>query len=203
VLPLKGGAWSQGNCSSDPSLRALPPPAHERTGLVCYGHGPFQDLPWLSWQEPGEKRAVAEAAVEADPRWHGWWEMGFSGSTAGADESRPPCRLSSAPASSSGITGVTTSSKGKLVLAAEPRIPCRASWLSTRIDLAIDGADEVEPHFQFDQAGGRRLPCPGKAGGLGGLSVFVVVVDASKLVEAPEFGVSLLPVEVLPSAWRR
>jgi len=97
------------------------------------------------------------------------------------------------------ITGVTTSFQGE-VLAAELGIPLKSLNAISRIDLAIDGADEVDPHFQLIKGGGachvQEKLVARRA------ERFVVVVDASKLVETLNLGF-LLPVEVLPGAWRQ
>jgi ribose 5-phosphate isomerase A len=141
------------------------------------------------------KQAVAEAAVE---QIHDGMVLGLgSGSTAalmiralGAKLQRGELR---------DITGVTTSFQGE-VLAAELGIPLKSLNASERIDLAIDGADEVDPWFQLIKGGGachvqEKLVARRAAR-------FVVVVDASKLVERLNLGF-LLPVEVLPGAWRQ
>jgi ribose 5-phosphate isomerase A len=97
------------------------------------------------------------------------------------------------------ITGVTTSFQGE-VLAAELGIPLQSLNAVDRIDLAIDGADEVDPAFQLIKGGGachvqeKLVAVRAKR--------FVVVVDASKLVDTLNLGF-LLPVEVLPGAWRQ
>jgi ribose 5-phosphate isomerase A len=97
------------------------------------------------------------------------------------------------------ITGVTTSFQGE-VLAAELGIPLQSLNAVSRIDLAIDGADEVDPALQLIKGGGachvqeKLVACRADR--------FVVVVDASKLVETLNLGF-LLPVEVLPGAWRQ
>jgi ribose 5-phosphate isomerase A len=97
------------------------------------------------------------------------------------------------------ITGVTTSFQGE-VLAAELGIPLKSLNAISRIDLAIDGADEVDPHFQLIKGGGachvQEKLVARRA------ERFVVVVDATKLVETLNLGF-LLPVEVLPGAWRQ
>ncbi len=97
------------------------------------------------------------------------------------------------------ITGVTTSFQGE-VLAAELGIPLQSLNAVDRIDLAIDGADEVDPAFQLIKGGGachvqeKLVAVRAKR--------FVVVVDATKLVDTLNLGF-LLPVEVLPGAWRQ
>jgi ribose 5-phosphate isomerase A len=97
------------------------------------------------------------------------------------------------------ITGVTTSFQGE-VLAAELGIPLKSLNAIDRIDLAIDGADEVDPSFQLIKGGGachvQEKLVARRA------QRFVVVVDATKLVDRLNLGF-LLPVEVLPGAWRQ
>ena len=97
------------------------------------------------------------------------------------------------------IVGVTTSFQGE-VLAAQLGIPLRSLNAVDRIDLAIDGADEVDPSFQLIKGGGachvqeKLVACRADR--------FVVVVDSTKLVNRLNLGF-LLPVEVLPGAWRQ
>jgi len=141
------------------------------------------------------KQAVAEAAVE---QIHDGMVLGLgSGSTAalmiqalGAKLQRGELR---------DIVGVTTSFQGE-VLAAELGIPLRSLNAIERIDLAIDGADEVDPSFQLIKGGGachvQEKLVARRA------DRFVVVVDVTKLVERLNLGF-LLPVEVLPGAWRQ
>ena len=95
------------------------------------------------------------------------------------------------------IVGVTTSFQGE-VLAAELGIPLRALNAIDRIDLAIDGADEVDPSFQLIKGGGachvQEKLVADRA------ERFIVVVDSTKLVQCLNLDF-LLPVEVLPGAW--
>jgi len=95
------------------------------------------------------------------------------------------------------IVGVTTSFQGE-VLAAELGIPLRALNAIDRIDLAIDGADEVDPAFQLIKGGGachvQEKLVADRA------ERFIVVVDSTKLVQRLNLDF-LLPVEVLPGAW--
>lgn len=97
------------------------------------------------------------------------------------------------------ITGVTTSFQGE-VLAAELGIPLQSLNAIQRIDLAIDGADEVDPALQLIKGGGachvQEKLVARRA------DRFVVVVDGSKLVDTLNLAF-LLPVEVLPGAWRQ
>ncbi|KEF43005.1 MAG: ribose 5-phosphate isomerase [Cyanobium sp. CACIAM 14] len=99
----------------------------------------------------------------------------------------------------SDIVGVTTSFQGE-VLADELGIPLKSLNAVRRIDLAIDGADEVDPSFQLIKGGGachvQEKLVARRA------DRFVVVVDATKLVERLNLGF-LLPVEVIPGAWRQ
>ena len=97
------------------------------------------------------------------------------------------------------IVGVTTSFQGE-VLAAELKIPLLSLNAVDRIDPAIDGADEVDPSFQLIKGGGachvQEKLVAARA------ERFVVVVDSTKLVDRLNLGF-LLPVEVLPGAWRQ
>ena len=97
------------------------------------------------------------------------------------------------------VVGVTTSFQGE-VLAAELGIPLKSLNAIERIDLAIDGADEVDPAFQLIKGGGachvQEKLVAVRA------ERFVVVVDSTKLVDTLNLGF-LLPVEVLPGAWRQ
>ena len=97
------------------------------------------------------------------------------------------------------VVGVTTSFQGE-VLAAELGIPLKSLNAIERIDLAIDGADEVDPSFQLIKGGGachvQEKLVARRA------QRFVVVVDSTKLVDTLNLGF-LLPVEVLPGAWRQ
>jgi ribose 5-phosphate isomerase A len=141
------------------------------------------------------KQAVAQAAVEqiCDGMVVG---LG-SGSTAALMIQGLGAKLRSGELRD--IVGVTTSFQGE-VLAAELGIPLRSLNAIERIDLAIDGADEVDPSFQLIKGGGachvqeKLVACRAER--------FVVVVDSSKLVDTLNLGF-LLPVEVLPGAWRQ
>ncbi|MCS5691203.1 ribose-5-phosphate isomerase RpiA [Cyanobium sp. FGCU-6] len=141
------------------------------------------------------KQAVAEAAVE---QIHDGMVLGLgSGSTAALMIEALGARLRSGELRD--ITGVTTSFQGE-VLAAELGIPLKSLNAIERIDLAIDGADEVDPSFQLIKGGGachvQEKLVARRA------DRFVVVVDATKLVDTLNLGF-LLPVEVLPGAWRQ
>ena len=97
------------------------------------------------------------------------------------------------------IRGVPTSFQSE-VLALELGIPLIDLVSVDQIDLAIDGADEVNPSYQLIKGGGachvREKLVASKANKL------LIVVDQTKLVKNlnEEFP---LPVEVLPSAWKQ
>jgi len=97
------------------------------------------------------------------------------------------------------IVGVTTSFQGE-VLATELGIPLKSLSSVSGIDLAIDGADEVDPNFQLIKGGGA---CHVQEKLVAALAKkFIVVVDSSKLVKKLNLEFKL-PVEVLPSAWKQ
>jgi ribose 5-phosphate isomerase A len=66
------------------------------------------------------------------------------------------------------------------------------------IDLAVDGADEVDPLLSLIKGRGGALFREKLVAAAS--KRFVVVVDASKMVD--RLGVGVLPVEVLPFLWR-
>ncbi|QBE69981.1 Ribose 5-phosphate isomerase A [Synechococcus sp. WH 8101] len=141
------------------------------------------------------KQAVAAAAVDAI---QDGMVLGLgSGSTAALMIQGLGAKLAAGELRD--IVGVTTSFQGE-VLAAELGIPLRSLNAVERIDLAIDGADEVDPSFQLIKGGGachvQEKLVAARA------ERFIVVVDATKLVDRLNLGF-LLPVEVLPGAWRQ
>lgn len=141
------------------------------------------------------KQAVAAAAVD---QIRDGMVLGLgSGSTAALMIKELGAKLSRGELTD--IVGVTTSFQGE-VLAAELGIPLQSLNAVERIDLAIDGADEVDPNFQLIKGGGachvQEKLVARRA------QRFVVVVDSTKLVERLNLGF-LLPVEVLPAAWRQ
>jgi len=97
------------------------------------------------------------------------------------------------------IVGVATSFQSE-VLALELNIPLIDLSSVSRIDLAIDGADEVDPGFQLIKGGGachvREKLVASKANKL------LIVVDETKLVQNLNESFPL-PVEVLPNAWKQ
>ena len=97
------------------------------------------------------------------------------------------------------IKGVATSFQSE-VLALELGIPLIDLASVSQIDLAIDGADEVDPAFQLIKGGGachvREKLVASKANQL------LIVVDETKLVQNLNKSFPL-PVEVLPNAWKQ
>jgi len=97
------------------------------------------------------------------------------------------------------IRGVATSFQSE-VLAFELDIPLIDLASVSQIDLAIDGADEVDPGFQLIKGGGachvREKLVASKSDQL------LIVVDETKLVQNLNLSFPL-PVEVLPNAWKQ
>ena len=96
------------------------------------------------------------------------------------------------------VRGVPTSFQAE-VLALQLDIPLLDLTSVSQIDLAIDGADEVDPSFQLIKGGGachvREKLVASKADKL------LIVVDETKLVQKLNLSFPL-PVEVLPNAWK-
>ncbi len=94
------------------------------------------------------------------------------------------------------IQGITTSFQGE-VLARECGIPLTTLDVVDAIDIAIDGADEIDPDLNLIKGGGaahfqeKLVEAFAKK--------FVVIVDSSKLVDKLNLNF-LLPVEVVPKA---
>ena len=97
------------------------------------------------------------------------------------------------------IKGVATSFQSE-VLALELDIPLLDLASVSQIDLAIDGADEVDPGFQLIKGGGachvREKLVASKANQL------LIVVDETKLVQNLNQSFPL-PVEVIPNSWKQ
>jgi ribose 5-phosphate isomerase A len=94
------------------------------------------------------------------------------------------------------LRGVPTSREAA-ELAATLGIPVVTEMIG-QIDLAVDGADEVDPSLNLIKGRGGALFREKLVASAS--KRFVVVVDESKLVK--ELGVGVLPVEVLPFLWR-
>ena len=96
------------------------------------------------------------------------------------------------------VVGVTTSFQGE-VLAKQLGIPLVAFSTVSKLDLAIDGADEVDPYFKLIKGGGA---CHVQEKLVASIADrFLVVVDSSKLVDKLNLEFKL-PVEVLPTSWQ-
>ena len=141
------------------------------------------------------KQAVAQAAVD---QIENGMILGLgSGSTAALMIEAVAMKIKSGKIKD--IVGVTTSFQGE-VLASELGIPLKSLSSVSEIDLAIDGADEVDPKFQLIKGGGA---CHVQEKLVAALAKkFIVVVDSTKLVEKLNLDFKL-PVEVLPSAWKQ
>ena len=141
------------------------------------------------------KKAVAEAAV--DQIQNGMILGLGSGSTAALMIEALALKIKSGKIKD--VVGVTTSFQGE-VLATELGIPLQSLSSVSEIDLAIDGADEVDPNFQLIKGGGA---CHVQEKLVAALAKkFIVVVDSTKLVDKLNLDFKL-PVEVLPSAWKQ
>ena len=141
------------------------------------------------------KKAVAQAAV--DQIQNGMILGLGSGSTAALMIEALAMKIKSGEIKD--VVGVTTSFQGE-VLASELGIPLKSLSSVSEIDLAIDGADEVDPKFQLIKGGGA---CHVQEKLVAALAKkFIVVVDSTKLVKKLNLDFKL-PVEVLPSAWKQ
>jgi ribose 5-phosphate isomerase A len=141
------------------------------------------------------KQAVAQAAVD---QIENGMILGLgSGSTAALMIEALAVKIKSGEIKD--VVGVTTSFQGE-VLASELGIPLKSLSSVSVIDLAIDGADEVDPKFQLIKGGGA---CHVQEKLVAALAKkFIVVVDSTKLVKKLNLDFKL-PVEVLPSAWKQ
>ena len=94
------------------------------------------------------------------------------------------------------IVGIPTSFQAS-VLGKKYGIPIRSLDDVDRVDVAIDGADEVDPHKTLIKGGGAAHTRDKVVDSLAAL--FIVVVDESKLVD--RLGSTFpVPIEVLPMA---
>ncbi|NEP60765.1 MAG: ribose-5-phosphate isomerase RpiA [Symploca sp. SIO2G7] len=94
------------------------------------------------------------------------------------------------------IQGIPTSFQAE-VLAKQYGIPLTSLDAVDHIDIAIDGADEVDPQLNLIKGGGAAHTREKVVDSLA--AKFIVVVDSNKLVE--QLGSTfLLPVEVIPMA---
>jgi ribose 5-phosphate isomerase A len=95
------------------------------------------------------------------------------------------------------IRGVPTS-RQTCELAAAEGIPLLPLEQVTRLDLTIDGADEIDPELRLLKGGGGALLHEKIVASAS--ARLIIIADASKLVE--RLGRFPLPVEVVPTAWR-
>ena len=95
------------------------------------------------------------------------------------------------------MRGVPTS-RATHALAVECGVPLVSLVEVTRLDLTIDGADEVDPELRLIKGGGGALLREKIVASVS--DRVVIVVDSGKLV--PRLGAFPLPVEVTPFAWR-
>jgi ribose 5-phosphate isomerase A len=94
------------------------------------------------------------------------------------------------------IKGVPTSFQSE-VLAKQYGVPLTTLDEIDRIDIAIDGADEVDPHLNLIKGGGAAHTREKVVDYLA--AQFIVVVDSSKMVD--KLGSTFrVPVEVIPMA---
>jgi ribose 5-phosphate isomerase A len=94
------------------------------------------------------------------------------------------------------IRGVPTSQQTRELAQAEG-IPLLPLEQVTRVDLTIDGADEVDPQLQLIKGGGGALLHEKIVASAS--ERLIVIADSSKLVR--RLGRFPLPVEVVPTAW--
>jgi ribose 5-phosphate isomerase A len=82
-------------------------------------------------------------------------------------------------------------------LAREMNIPLIPFTEVSRLDITIDGADEVDPKFNLIKGGGGALLREKIVASV--TNFYIIIVDESKLVK--QLGRFPLPVEVAPFAW--
>jgi len=138
------------------------------------------------------KRAVGRIAAD---RVHSGMIVGLgTGSTAVHMIARLGERIASGELKD--VAGIPTSFQSS-VLAREHRIRLIALDQTDRIDIAIDGADEVDPNYNLIKGGGAAHTREKIVDALA--DSFIVVVDDSKLVDRLGSKVPV-PIEVLPMA---
>lgn len=95
------------------------------------------------------------------------------------------------------ITGAVATSEATAALARQAGVPLLEPGPETRFDLAVDGADEIDPALTLIKGGGGALLREKIVAAAA--ARFVVIADAGKRV--PRLGRFPLPVEVTPFAW--
>lgn len=91
-----------------------------------------------------------------------------------------------------------STSKASEQLADSLHIPMMADHEVRRLNITIDGADEVDPDKNLIKGGGGALLREKIVGNI--TDYYIVIVDDSKKVE--QLGAFSVPVEVLPFAWQ-
>jgi ribose 5-phosphate isomerase len=94
------------------------------------------------------------------------------------------------------ITGVPTSFQSRL-LCQKYTIPIRDPQDCSKLDLAVDGADEVDPELNLIKGGGAAQTREKVVAAMA--EQFVVIVDESKLVPRLNHAFPV-PVEIIPAA---
>ncbi|MFC4401759.1 ribose-5-phosphate isomerase RpiA [Gracilibacillus xinjiangensis] len=94
------------------------------------------------------------------------------------------------------IVGIPTSNK-TAEWARDFHVPLTDFSKTQELDLAIDGADEVDPNLQLIKGGGGALLREKVVAA--SAKEFLVIVDESKIVE--HLGKFPLPVEIVPFGW--
>lgn len=90
-------------------------------------------------------------------------------------------------------------SKKTAALAAQQNIPLADLNSVDRIDLTIDGADEIDPHLQLIKGGGGALLQEKMVGAAS--RELLIIADHTKLVE--QLGKFPLPLDVIPFGWKQ
>ncbi|MEM7367671.1 MAG: ribose-5-phosphate isomerase RpiA [Bacteroidota bacterium] len=95
------------------------------------------------------------------------------------------------------IQGVATSDR-TVDICEKEGIPLLDIHQVQKLDLYLDGADEVDPHYALIKGGGGALFREKRVASLA--KERVIIVDESKIV--PTLGTFPLPVEVVPFGWQ-
>lgn len=89
-------------------------------------------------------------------------------------------------------------SKASEELAESLQIPLMESHEVHRLDITIDGADEVDPDRNLIKGGGGALLREKIVGAV--TDLYIIIIDDSKMVD--RLGGFTVPVEVIPFAWQ-
>ncbi|WP_200410977.1 ribose-5-phosphate isomerase RpiA [Virgibacillus salexigens] len=96
------------------------------------------------------------------------------------------------------VQGVPTSKKTEK-LAKHLGIPIVDFATITKVDLAIDGADEVDPSFHLIKGGGGSLVREKIVDA--NAQQLIIIIDETKKV--PQLGTYPLPIEIVPFGWQK